>query len=216
MGRPELWDLGEDCSVRASPRHHWWGSLHYPNCPGPSGTESLGPCEEQMNRLGEELGFRSRSLIWMRSLGRECLHSCPFWAPGSLLLRLHFGPTANLWYMLCVLLSLLCSEILDIVASHCWRIESEFYKLPSEYPFHPCPETPISVSWWHTTHFLSSVFAHAIHFFLLKAFLSFSSSLSSQALTWKLHTQASWPRSNFTSSVNPSWVRPIYLLAGRI
>lgn len=100
---------------QASHRHHWRGSLHCTNCPGPSGVEPLGPCEERMNRHSEELGFRSHSLTWVCSLGRECLHPCLsesldlcFW--GCILVQLlffdsntcrvfscHF-PASNLWH----------------------------------------------------------------------------------------------------------------------
>lgn len=56
-----------------------------------------------------------------------------------------------LWFrhLPCVVMSLPCSVILDIRASHCWRIKSEFYKLPSEY---------LLFSFSHPSHTLKHLF----------------------------------------------------------
>lgn len=130
-----------------------------------------------------------------------------------------------LWFrhLPCVVMSLPCSVILDIGASHCWRIKSEFYKLPSEY---------LLFSFSHPSHALkhlflflggalyifSPLFLHMLFIsFCLKCFFFFFSvfSFPLQTLTWKLHTHASWPRSNFISSIKPSQGGLIYFLAGR-
>lgn len=72
-----------------------------------------------------------------------------------------------------------CSVILDIVAStaggwspnciNCLHNTCCFLILT-----HSLSKTPLSVSWWHTTHGPCSVSARAIHFFLLKVIFPFS------------------------------------------
>lgn len=119
-----------------------------------------------------------------------------------------------------VVMSHPCSVILDIVAStaggsslnciNCLQSTCCFLILTQSLL-----ETPISVSWWHTTHVLSSVSAHAIHFILLKAIFP-SSPLSLHKLSPGNYILM-FPDPGQISShqQNLCGVGPLYLLAGQ-
>lgn len=198
--------------------------LLLPKVPGPTGAWCPRLWLEQRNRHGEELGLRSHSLTWMSSLDRTFppMSFLRAWISASSVASWPDLKDADLWFrhMPYVVMSRPCSVILDIVAStaggsslnriNCLQNTCCFHILTQSLP-----ETPISVSWWHTTHGLSSVSAHAIHFILLKAIFP-SSPLSLHRLSPGNYILM-FPDPDPISSPlqNLCGAGPLYLLAGQ-